>query len=106
MLITLLPTVLGVPYDPSLDVWSIGCTLYELYTAKILFPGRTNNHMILLMMELKGRFNGKVLKKAKFGNVYFDDLGAFESIERDKVTGAVRMVSKIEDLSTYKGFFE
>ena len=45
--------------------------------------------MLLLMMELKGRFNSKMLKKAKLGDQYFDDLGAFESVERDKVTGNV-----------------
>ena len=80
---------MGVPYDCSLDVWSIGCTLYELYTGKILFPGRSNNQMLLLMMELKGRFNSKIIKKAKFGDTYFDDLGVFQSVERDKLTGAV-----------------
>ncbi len=71
-------------------MWSVGCTLYELYTGKILLPGRSNNQMLLLMMELKGRFNSKLLKKAKFGDQYFDDMGAFESIEKDRVTGAVR----------------
>ena len=81
---------MGVPYDCSLDIWSIGCTLYELYTGKILFPGRSNNQMLLLMMELKGRFNSKMIKKAKFGDLYFDDLGGFASIEKDRVTGTVR----------------
>ncbi|EAU80755.2 CMGC/DYRK/PRP4 protein kinase [Coprinopsis cinerea okayama7 len=80
--------ILGVPYDPALDVWSIGCTLYELYTGKILFPGRSNNQMLRLMMELKGRFNTKIIKKAKFGETYFDELGAFESVERDRLTGS------------------
>ncbi|KAK7679601.1 hypothetical protein QCA50_017312 [Cerrena zonata] len=79
--------ILGVPYDPALDIWSIGCTLYELYSGKILFPGRSNNHMLLLMMELKGRFNSKMIKKAKFGDIYFDDLGAFQSAEHDRATG-------------------
>jgi serine/threonine protein kinase len=82
-------TVLGIPYDPALDVWSVGCTLYELYTGKILLPGRSNNQMLLLMMELKGRFNQKMIKKAKFGDSYFDEMGGFDSIERDRVTGAV-----------------
>lgn len=81
---------MGHPYDPAIDVWSVGCTLYELYTGKILFPGRTNNHMLLLMMELKGRFNTKMIKRAKFGDMYFDDLGAFLSVEQDRVTGSVR----------------
>ncbi|KAF5318036.1 hypothetical protein D9619_012101 [Psilocybe cf. subviscida] len=80
--------ILGVPYDPSLDIWSIGCTLYELYTGKILFPGRSNNQMLLFMMELKGRFNTKMIKKAKFGDVYFDEMGGFESVEKDRVTGS------------------
>ncbi|EIW85723.1 kinase-like protein [Coniophora puteana RWD-64-598 SS2] len=80
--------ILGVPYDPALDVWSIGCTLYELYTGRILLPGRSNNQMLLLMMDLKGRFNTKMIKKAKFGDVYFDEMGAFQSLEVDRVTGA------------------
>jgi len=80
--------ILGAPYDPAIDIWSIGCTLYELYTGKILLPGRSNNHMLLLMMELRGRFNTKMIKKAQFGGVYFDEMGAFISIDRDRVTGA------------------
>ncbi|KAJ7310594.1 kinase-like domain-containing protein [Mycena albidolilacea] len=79
--------ILGVPYDPALDVWSVGCTLYELYTGKILFPGRSNNQMLLHMMELKGRFNGKMIKRAKFGDTYFDEMGGFESVEREKASG-------------------
>jgi serine/threonine-protein kinase PRP4 len=83
------PTVLGLPYDTAIDTWAVGCTLYELYTGKILFPGRSNNQMLLYMMELKGRFNSKMIKKAQFGSTYFDEMGGFESIEEDKVTGGV-----------------
>ncbi|KAJ7061471.1 kinase-like domain-containing protein [Mycena amicta] len=79
--------ILGVPYDPSLDIWSVGCTLYELYTGKILFPGRSNNQMLLHMMELKGRFNSKMIKKARFGEVYFDEMGGFESVEKERASG-------------------
>ncbi|KAH8100376.1 kinase-like domain-containing protein [Cristinia sonorae] len=78
--------ILGYPYDPSLDMWSIGCTLYELYTGKIMLPGHSNNHMLLLMMELKGRFNTKMIRKSQFGQTYFDELGAFISVEQDKIT--------------------
>ena len=91
-------TVLGVPYDPAIDIWSVGCTLYELYTGKILLPGRSNNQMLLLMMELKGRFNSKMIKKAKFGDVYFDDMGGFESVEKDRITGKVSHCIPVQSL--------
>lgn len=80
---------MGLPYDTAIDTWSVGCTLYELYTGKILFPGRSNNQMLLHMMDLKGRFNSKMIKKAQFGSAYFDEMGGFDSIEEDKVTGGV-----------------
>jgi serine/threonine-protein kinase PRP4 len=43
------------------------------------------------MMELKGRFNTKMIKKAQFGSTYFDEMGVFDSIEEDKVTGGVSL---------------
>jgi len=52
--------VIGKPYDYALDMWSVGCTLYELYTGKILLPGSSNNHMIKLAMDLKGKMPNKV----------------------------------------------
>ena len=57
--------VLGLPYDHPMDIWSVGCCLYELYSGKVLFPGSTNNDMLRLHMELKGPFPKKMLKKVK-----------------------------------------
>ena len=61
-----------------------------------MLPGRSNNNMLLLMMELKGRFNSKMIKRAKFGSQYFDEMGAFESVERDRVTGAVSLRHRVQ----------
>ncbi|CDZ97335.1 kinase-like protein [Phaffia rhodozyma] len=79
--------ILGLPYDCSLDIWSIGCTLFELYTGKILFPGRTNNQMLHHMMELKGKFNVRAIKKSQFRDMHFDENMNFISVEVDKITG-------------------
>ncbi|TPX58710.1 hypothetical protein PhCBS80983_g02971 [Powellomyces hirtus] len=75
-----------MPYDFSLDVWSVACTLYELYTGKILFPGRTNNQMLKLMMDVKGKFPNRMLRRGQFTHLHFDD-SVFLAAEVDRVTG-------------------
>ena len=57
--------------------------------------------MLLLMMELRGRFNTKTIKKSQFGDIYFDQMGAFISIERDKVTGAVSHFRGADKIATF-----
>ncbi|KAF9975087.1 U4/U6 small nuclear ribonucleoprotein prp4 [Actinomortierella ambigua] len=78
--------ILGMPYDPALDMWSVGCTLYELFTGHILFPGRSNNQMLKLMMDLKGPFSKKMVRKGQFSVQHFDEDCSFLSVEVEKVT--------------------
>ncbi|KAJ8272717.1 hypothetical protein GJAV_G00092580 [Gymnothorax javanicus] len=78
--------IIGKPYDYGIDMWSVGCTLYELYTGKILFPGKTNNHMIKLAMDLKGKMPNKMIRKGIFKDQHFDQNLNFLYIEVDKVT--------------------
>lgn len=94
--------ILGLPYNCAIDMWSIGCTLYELYTGKILFPGNSNNHMLRIIMETMGKFNHKVLRKGQFTFQHFDDNLDFLSNEVDKVTGrpATKVVKSVGPLPT------
>jgi hypothetical protein len=39
--------------------------------------------MLLLIMELKGKFNHKVIKKAKFSDQHFDESMNFISVEKN-----------------------
>ncbi|XP_042445946.1 serine/threonine-protein kinase PRP4 homolog [Zingiber officinale] len=78
--------ILGLPYDHPMDVWSVGCCLYELYTGKVLFPGPSNNDMLRLHMELKGPFPKKMLRKGAFTDQHFDQDLNFHATEEDPVT--------------------
>ncbi|GMH01880.1 hypothetical protein Nepgr_003719 [Nepenthes gracilis] len=78
--------ILGLPYDHPMDMWSVGCCLYELYSGKVLFPGPTNNDMLRMHMELKGPFPKKMLRKGAFTDQHFDQDLNFLSTEYDPVT--------------------
>ena len=84
--------ILGIPYDYGIDIWSVGCTLFELYTGKILFTGRNNNGMLRSIMECRGKYPHKLLRKGSETYKYFDDLLNFHSIEEDMHTR--RLVTK------------
>lgn len=78
--------IMGCKYDYAIDMWSVGTTIYELYTGKILFPGKSNNEMLKLMMELKGKMSHRMARKGMFRETHFDGSFNFLYREVDKVT--------------------
>ncbi|KAL7057664.1 hypothetical protein AAHC03_016373 [Spirometra sp. Aus1] len=78
--------ILGLPYDFNIDLWSTAVTLYELSTGKIMFPGKTNNEMLRLMMETRGRIPNRVIRRGTFRDQHFDEQCNFLYHEVDKVT--------------------
>ena len=82
-------SVIGNTYDYAIDLWSVACTIFELYTGKITFPGKTNNEMLKLMMEAKGKMPNKMIRKGMFKAQHFDENCSFLYVEVDKVTQRV-----------------
>ncbi|XP_070162956.1 serine/threonine-protein kinase PRP4 homolog isoform X2 [Polyergus mexicanus] len=84
--------ILGIPYDFGIDMWSVGCTIYELYTGKIMFSGKTNNQMLKYFMDLKGKMPNKLIRKGTFKDQHFDSNCSFLYHEVDKVTEREKVV--------------
>lgn len=78
--------MLGIRHDYAIDMWSIGCTLFELYTGKICFTGPTNNQMLKGIMECRGKIPNRMLKKSEFWAQHFEPDGTFISQEVDTIT--------------------
>lgn len=70
----------------------LGCTIYELYTGKILFSGKSNNQMLKCFMDLKGKIPNKVIRKGQFKEQHFDQNCNFLSHEIDKITERVSWI--------------
>lgn len=81
--------ILGMTYDYGIDMWSAGCTIYELYTGKILFSGKSNNQMLKFFMDLKGKIPNRIIRKGQFKDQHFDQSCNFLYHEIDKLTERV-----------------
>ncbi len=84
--------ILGFEYGRAVDLWSIGCCLYELFTGRVAFPGASNNEMLRLMMEVKGSLPQKVVRRHRAAyeqlqlEPFFEADGRFRQQEADPVS--------------------
>ncbi|XP_017057934.1 serine/threonine-protein kinase PRP4 homolog [Drosophila ficusphila] len=84
--------ILGIPYDYGIDTWSAGCTIYELYTGKILFSGKSNNQMLKFFMDVKGKIPNRIVRKGQFKEQHFDQSCNFLYHEIDRLTEREKIV--------------
>jgi serine/threonine protein kinase len=42
------------PYDHKIDVWSLGCLIFEIYTGTPLFPSRTEEEQMQMLLATIG----------------------------------------------------
>jgi serine/threonine-protein kinase PRP4 len=64
--------ILGYAYDYGIDIWAAACTIYEMYTGSVLFPGKDEHEMLDKIMHVKGRFPRKMVRSGRFAGNYFD----------------------------------
>ena len=108
--------ILGCQFDTQIDMWSLGVTLFEAYTGKVLFPGVSNHDMIRLIINLKGtKMPDWMKKEGQFSKKHFDEDGNFivqEGLLRtgtDDLMAALKASNKTADpkiLVFFKDFLQ
>ena len=66
--------MLGLPYGPAIDIWSLGCILAELYTGYPLFPGENEADQLACIMEVIGVPPMSLLETASRRRLFFGKL--------------------------------
>ena len=65
--------MMGIRYTPAIDMWSLGCILYELYVGFPIFAGEDEKEQIQCIMEVKGLPPRSMIVLASIRNVFFDE---------------------------------
>ena len=65
--------MMGIRYTPAIDMWSLGCILYELHNGFPLFSGEDEKEQIQCIMEVKGVPPRSMIVMASRRGKFFDD---------------------------------
>jgi serine/threonine-protein kinase PRP4 len=98
--------ILGCEYSFPVDVFALGATLFELFTGKILFNSKSNNHALMKIMEVKGKCPKHCIKKGHLWKEHFDE-GSLDFKYEDVDKYTKKSVSRvISDLAIKRDIFD
>ncbi len=76
--------IFDLGYNFEIDMWSLGCILYELYKGEPLFPGVNEIEQIYLIMEKIGYPPKYIIEHSPKKMLFFDDnLKPYQMIDED-----------------------
>lgn len=80
--------LLGLPYDEAIDMWSVGCILYELHTGDPIFNGASEQDQLFKITEVLGMPPSWMLERGRKTANYFRQLtrgGPYERLPSKKI---------------------
>ena len=94
--------------NEKVDIWALGCMIYELVTGKILFDpyedkyGTIDFYHLEMMINLCGEFTPNIINNTKVGHEYFNHKGKLKKITYNKdfnETSLLKIENKIKSNS-------
>eukprot|EP00992_Anisonema_acinus_P000200 TRINITY_DN10074_c0_g1_i1.p1 TRINITY_DN10074_c0_g1~~TRINITY_DN10074_c0_g1_i1.p1 ORF type:complete len:658 (+),score=150.97 TRINITY_DN10074_c0_g1_i1:44-1975(+) len=79
--------ILGLPYDYTIDLWSLGAILPELYNGRVLFHNESVPTMLARIVAICGDFPQHMIQGGRHSSKFFTEQGIL--YEYDKQTDQV-----------------
>jgi len=82
--------LIGIKYDTSADMWSLGCMTFELLTGDLLFDPRAGDDYdrdedhLAMFQELLGKIPKRIALDGKYSKSFFDKRGNLKHIKQLK----------------------
>jgi len=92
--------VLGLPYSPKVDLWSLGCILMELFTGKLLFDNRSVQALLASHIAVLGPFPKSLLREGSLTEHYFQDISDSAQLKQGLVGKHEGRLSRLKPRST------
>lgn len=74
--------ILGLEWNEMIDIWSIGCVLFECIIGDVLFPADNDIDQLIMIRESIGIFPSEMIQNATKNKMFFEENGYFiEEIE-------------------------
>ena len=61
--------ILGLGWNEKIDIWSLGCVLFEYYTGKTMFQTHDNVEHLAMMEKTLGNMPSRMIKQTNL-NLY------------------------------------
>ncbi|OMJ76167.1 hypothetical protein SteCoe_24501 [Stentor coeruleus] len=90
--------ILGIPYTPAIDMWSLGCITAEFFTGYPLFVGESEHDQLLFIIELLGLPPENVLKISTRAKLFFELSGSPRPVANKKTVNRAPGSKKITDV--------
>jgi dual specificity tyrosine-phosphorylation-regulated kinase 2/3/4 len=65
--------MLGITYSTAIDMWSLGCILFELYSGMPMFIGEDEVEQMQCIMEAKGVPPRSMIVVSSRRKLFFDN---------------------------------
>jgi serine/threonine-protein kinase SRPK3 len=80
--------ILNCPYNKTIDIWSLGCIIYELITGDLLFDPDSklvnrDKHHLYWMEQLLGKLPQHMINKSKRKKYLFNKEGQLKNLNID-----------------------